>query len=72
MGHYAIHLEYILTYSEPVAACATEEQKQQMLPKLISGERRVCFGVYVFIIKHLQRISSHGPEEQSQTQDWRL
>ena len=31
--------------SQPVAKFATEEQRRRMLPKLISGEWKACFGV---------------------------
>jgi acyl-CoA dehydrogenase len=42
-GAQSIHANVYAT--QPVAKFATEEQLQRMLPKLISGEWRACFGV---------------------------
>ncbi|OAX77545.1 hypothetical protein ACJ72_08155, partial [Emergomyces africanus] len=42
-GAQSIHANVYAT--QPVAKFATEEQRQQMLPKLIAGDYRVCFGV---------------------------
>ncbi|TPX24633.1 hypothetical protein DIZ76_010064 [Coccidioides immitis] len=42
-GAQSIHANVYAT--QPVAKFATEEQRQQMLPKLIAGEYRTCFGV---------------------------
>ncbi|KAG9997610.1 acyl-CoA dehydrogenase NM domain-like protein, partial [Aureobasidium melanogenum] len=42
-GAQSIHANVYAT--QPVAKFATEEQLQRMLPKLISGECRACFGV---------------------------
>ena len=33
---------------QPVAKFATEEQRKAFLPRLIQGEWRTCFGVYVY------------------------
>ena len=42
-GAQSIHANVYAT--QPVSKFATNEQRQRMLPKLISGEWRVCFGV---------------------------
>ncbi|EGC42622.1 acyl-CoA dehydrogenase [Histoplasma capsulatum var. duboisii H88] len=42
-GAQSIHANVYAT--QPVAKFATEEQRQQMLPRLIAGDYRVCFGV---------------------------
>ncbi|KAL1957566.1 hypothetical protein VTO42DRAFT_5793 [Malbranchea cinnamomea] len=42
-GAQSIHANVYAT--QPVARFATEEQKQRMLPRLIAGEWRTCFGV---------------------------
>lgn len=42
-GAQTIHANVYAT--QPVAKFATREQRQRMLPKLISGEYRACFGV---------------------------
>ncbi|KKZ61876.1 acyl-CoA dehydrogenase [[Emmonsia] crescens] len=42
-GAQSIHANVYAT--QPVAKFATEEQRQRMLPKLIAGDYRVCFGV---------------------------
>ncbi|KAI9731642.1 MAG: hypothetical protein M1818_007772 [Claussenomyces sp. TS43310] len=42
-GAQSIHANVYAT--QPVAKFATPEQRQEMLPKLISGSSRVCFGV---------------------------
>ncbi|EEQ87317.2 acyl-CoA dehydrogenase [Blastomyces dermatitidis ER-3] len=42
-GAQSIHANVYAT--QPVAKFATEEQKQRMLPRLIAGDYRVCFGV---------------------------
>lgn len=42
-GAQSIHANVYAT--QPVAKFGTEEQLQRMLPKLISGEWRACFGV---------------------------
>ena len=42
-GAQSIHANVYAT--QPVAKFATEEQRRRMLPKLISGEWRTCFGV---------------------------
>jgi len=42
-GAQSIHANVYAT--QPVAKFATDDQKSQMLPKLISGEWRACFGV---------------------------
>lgn len=42
-GAQSIHANVYAT--QPVAKFATEEQKKAMLPGLISGEFRACFGV---------------------------
>ena len=42
-GAQSMHANVYAT--QPVAKFATEEQKQAMLPKLIRGEWRTCFGV---------------------------
>ncbi|KAI4263918.1 MAG: hypothetical protein L6R42_000956 [Xanthoria sp. 1 TBL-2021] len=42
-GAQSIHANVYAT--QPVAKCATEEQRSRMLPRLISGEWRACFGV---------------------------
>ncbi|PGH13493.1 hypothetical protein AJ79_03623 [Helicocarpus griseus UAMH5409] len=42
-GAQSIHANVYAT--QPVAKFATEEQRQRMLPRLIAGDYRVCFGV---------------------------
>ncbi|EEH03883.1 acyl-CoA dehydrogenase [Histoplasma capsulatum G186AR] len=42
-GAQSIHANVYAT--QPVTKFATEEQRQQMLPRLIAGDYRVCFGV---------------------------
>ncbi|MCJ1388886.1 hypothetical protein MMC18_001737 [Xylographa bjoerkii] len=42
-GAQSIHANVYAT--QPVAKFATEEQRKRMLPKLISGQWRACFGV---------------------------
>ncbi|KAL6715156.1 hypothetical protein ACLMJK_007420 [Lecanora helva] len=42
-GAQSVHANVYAT--QPVAKFATEEQKKAMLPKLISGEFKACFGV---------------------------
>ncbi|KAF2465523.1 acyl-CoA dehydrogenase NM domain-like protein [Lindgomyces ingoldianus] len=42
-GAQSIHANVYAT--QPVAKFATQEQRQRMLPKLIAGESRTCFGV---------------------------
>ncbi|EON69412.1 acyl-CoA dehydrogenase [Coniosporium apollinis CBS 100218] len=42
-GAQTVHANVYAT--QPVAKFATREQRQRMLPKLISGEYRACFGV---------------------------
>ncbi|MCJ1244860.1 hypothetical protein MMC30_002061 [Trapelia coarctata] len=42
-GAQSIHANVYAT--QPVAKLATEEQRRRMLPRLISGEWRTCFGV---------------------------
>ena len=42
-GAQSIHANVYAT--QPVSKYATSEQRQRMLPKLISGEWRACFGV---------------------------
>ena len=42
-GAQSIHANVYAT--QPVAKFATEEQRKRMLPRLIGGEWRVCFGV---------------------------
>ncbi|KAK2749138.1 hypothetical protein FQN55_003841 [Onygenales sp. PD_40] len=42
-GAQSIHANVYAT--QPVAKFATKEQRERMLPKLIAGEYRVCFGV---------------------------
>ncbi|ORY03834.1 acyl-CoA dehydrogenase/oxidase [Clohesyomyces aquaticus] len=42
-GAQSIHANVYAT--QPVAKFATPEQRQRMLPKLIAGESRTCFGV---------------------------
>ncbi|KAI9728861.1 MAG: hypothetical protein M1834_007118 [Cirrosporium novae-zelandiae] len=42
-GAQSIHANVYAT--QPVAKFATQEQRQKMLPKLISGQWRTCFGV---------------------------
>ena len=42
-GAQSIHANVYAT--QPVAKFATEEQRKRMLPRLISGEWRACFGV---------------------------
>ena len=42
-GAQSIHANVYAT--QPVAKFATQEQRERMLPKLISGEWRACFGV---------------------------
>ncbi|OJD26211.1 hypothetical protein ACJ73_02410 [Blastomyces percursus] len=42
-GAQSIHANVYAT--QPVAKFATEEQRQRMLPSLIAGDYRVCFGV---------------------------
>ena len=42
-GAQSIHANVYAT--QPVAKFATEEQRRKMLPKLISGEWKACFGV---------------------------
>ena len=44
-GAQSIHANVYAT--QPVAKFATPEQRQKMLPKLIAGDYRTCFGVYV-------------------------
>ncbi|QSS66539.1 acyl-CoA dehydrogenase [Histoplasma capsulatum] len=44
-GAQSIHANVYAT--QPVAKFATEEQRQQMLPRLIAGDYRVCFGVWI-------------------------
>ncbi|KAI5199954.1 acyl-CoA dehydrogenase [Aureobasidium subglaciale] len=46
-GAQSIHANVYAT--QPVAKYATEEQLQRMLPKLISGEWRACFGQKIWI-----------------------
>ena len=42
-GAQSVHANVYAT--QPVAKFATEEQRERMLPKLISGEWKACFGV---------------------------
>jgi len=38
-------VNWIVTAEQPVSKFATEEQKEQWLPPLISGQSRACFDV---------------------------
>ncbi|ODH47457.1 hypothetical protein GX48_06432 [Paracoccidioides brasiliensis] len=64
-GAQSIHANVYAT--QPIAKFATAEQRQRMLPKLIVGEYRICFGVWISsaqVAKRMVLLARTTPLEQ--------
>jgi len=49
-GAQSIHANVYAT--QPISHFGTEEQRKEMLPPLLTGKARTCFGVYAEILHH--------------------